>query len=114
MPAFKKLGFKADKVLEWHGYFFSKETIDAFLEKKTRIEEERSKARRLASLEKQRLKEQKEHERNIAREAKRIRDLEKQRIAQKIRAEKNKAKEEARAAQLEEVFKEQTEYLRSA
>ncbi len=103
LPAFKKLGFKADKVLEWHGHFFSKETIDAFLEKKTRIEEERSKARRLASLEKQRLKEQKEHERNIAREAKRIRDLEKQRIAQKIRAEKNKAKEEARAAQLEEV-----------
>ena len=103
LAAFKRLGLKADKEISGFGLFFSKETIDAFLEKKTRIEEERSKARRLASLEKQRLKEQKEHERNIAREAKRVRDLEKQRIAQKIRAEKNKAKEKARAAQLEEI-----------
>ena len=103
LAAFKRLELKADKEISGFGLFFSKETIDAFLEKKTRIEEKKNEARRLASLEKQRLKEQKEHERNIAREAKRIRDLEKQRIAQKIRAEKNKAKEKARAAQLEEI-----------
>jgi len=103
LAAFKRLGLKADKEISGFGLFFSKKTINAFLKKKTRIEEERNEARRLASLEKQRLKEQKEHERNIAREAKRIRDLEKQRITQKIRAEKNKAKEKVRAAQLEEI-----------
>ena len=95
----RALGFEADKEMVPYGYFFSKETIDAFLEEKIKIEEERSEVRRLASLEKQRLKEQKEHERNKDREARGIRELEKQRI----RTEKNKAKEEARATQLEEI-----------
>jgi len=103
LRVFKKLGFKADKKASSHGCFFSKETIDAFLKERTKIEEERSEVRRLASLERQRLKEQKEHERNKARKARGIargiRELEKQRI----RTEKNKAKEEARLEQLEEV-----------
>ena len=70
LTVFKKLGFKADKEISGFGLFFSKETINAFLKKKTRIEKERNEARRLASLEKQRLREQKEHERNIARKTK--------------------------------------------